>query len=128
MAMPAGAPKDPLLTGLPPLLRPVPGGQTTMGVTAEQLLRAIFEAVSPAQPERAPKTSLVQVVRDLKVTASELGQTKEQVDTFLLGTWPVKNSEWLIYVKKMAAQKTPVRPPYHWWRHGCKDDYGQRRP
>lgn len=116
---------NPQMQGLPTFLLPVPGGTTTIGMTQEQLMRAVMETISPTKPERA-LAAPEKVVRALKNTASELGQNKEVVETFLLGKWPVKNSEYEVFVKTLREQKQKVRPPYHWWRYGQKEDYEKR--
>lgn len=108
--------------GLPTFLLPVPGGTTTTGVTFDQLMLAIQETLSPGKPERA-LAAPDKIVRALKYTASELGQSKEQVETFLLGKWPVKNSEFEIYVKTLREQGIKVHAPFHWWQRGMKADY-----
>ena len=116
---------DPVLAGLPTFLLPVPGGQTLFGLSAGQLLQSIFESINPQKPELAARAP-DKVVRALSNTASELGQNKELIETFLLGRWPVTNAEYEVFVKKMQAQKQKIRPPFHWWRYGRQDDYEKR--
>ncbi|MEC7583320.1 MAG: SUMF1/EgtB/PvdO family nonheme iron enzyme [Planctomycetota bacterium] len=112
-------------TGLPTFLLEVPGGPTWMGIEKDQLLKVVRETVNPRRPELADKAPN-RVKKWLKNTASELGRKQIIVDRFLLGKWPVTNGEYLVFVDKMKALGTPVRPPFHWWRIGRKDDYDNR--
>ena len=122
-AEPVPAPDVP--TGLPSFLLEVPGGPTWVGIEKDQLLKVVRETVNPRRPELADKAPN-RVKSGLKNTASELGRQQILVDRFLLGKWPVTNGEYLVFVKKMKALGTPVRPPFHWWRIGRKDDYDNK--
>jgi formylglycine-generating enzyme required for sulfatase activity len=113
------------LKGLPTFLLPVPGGRTTVGLTTEQLVQAVCEALNPRRPELAPRDAGA-VRKLLGNTASELGKDQVDVPSFLLGKWPVTNKEYEVFVKKMGAIGTKVKPPFHWWRYGRKDDYDKR--
>jgi formylglycine-generating enzyme required for sulfatase activity len=112
---------------LPTFLLPVPGGTVRMGMTIEQLIDVICETLNPRKPELALKET-DKISRGLAQTSSELGQEQRSVPTFLLGKWPVTNKEYAIFVKKMAAIGTKVKPPFHWWRYGREDDYNAKIP
>lgn len=117
-AQPAGAPAPGVPEGVPDFLKPVPAGQVWLGLTADKLLEAASQAVSPANPDRAEPNKLT---RALKYSASALGHTKASLEPFLLGKWQVTNKEYENYVKL-----TKSRFPFHWWRYGRKDDYEAR--
>jgi formylglycine-generating enzyme required for sulfatase activity len=104
--------------GVPDFLKPVPGGQVWLGLSAEKLLEVASQAVSPANPDRAEAKKLE---RALKYSASALGRTRATVEPFLLGKWQVTNKEYENYIKL-----TKSRFPFHWWRFGRKDDYEAR--
>jgi formylglycine-generating enzyme required for sulfatase activity len=128
-AQTASAPQkddDLQLAGLPPFLLPVPGGPVEMGLSAEELLTIVAQAVSPIRPEHATKQPPDKIRRALKNSVSELGKRGEAVPTFLLGKWKVLNREYEPYVRKMLAAGQDVKPPFHWWRFGRKDDYDQQ--
>lgn len=118
---------DPRTMGLPPFLLPVPGGNVTIGLTAEQLVNAACQAVSPMKPANATR-SPEPLLKALKRTASTLGQRKVHVDPFLLGKWPVKCSEYEAYVAHKRANKMKVRPPFVWWRVGAKANFEEKLP
>ncbi len=109
--------------GLPTFLLPVPGGETWVGLSSEDLLRACAESANPRNPKNAADHIMKRLLTN---TASELGRSKVPVPTFLLGKWPVKNREFRVFVEKMKALGTPVKPPFHWWREGCEEDYNNR--
>jgi formylglycine-generating enzyme required for sulfatase activity len=101
------------LRGLPTFLLPVPAGRVTMGMTTEQLLQAVYEAVNPRRPELAARDAAA-VRKPLVNTLSELGQ---QCSTpVLLGKWPVTNVEFEAFIGKMKKLGHKEKPPFHWWR------------
>lgn len=106
--------------GLPPFLLQVPAGDVWLGLTPEQLVEMAVQSVNPDDPASAAKETK-KVERNLRQTASALGHTKEPVDAFYLGKWPITNKEYEVFVKQ-----TGHRFPFHWWRYGCKDDYAKR--
>jgi formylglycine-generating enzyme required for sulfatase activity len=112
--------------GLPPFLLPVPPGTVEVGLTAEQFIDACCQAIFPSKPKIASTFAPEKFVTAMKRSASLLGRKKVQVDGFLLGKWPVTNGEYEQYVNVRRANKSEVRPPYHWWRFAREDDYKQR--
>jgi len=126
-AAPAAPAADPRLEGLPSFLLPVPGGLVEIGLTAEELVNTASECVSPRKPANAVRAP-EKFVTALRRTASTLGSRKVQVETYLLGKWPVKNSEYEEFVRHQRQRKAKVRPPYHWWRYGQKPHYEQTLP
>ncbi|MEY3160794.1 MAG: hypothetical protein RIT25_785 [Planctomycetota bacterium] len=117
-AQPAVAPVPGVPEGVPDFLKPVPAGQVWLGLTADKMLEAAAQAVSPSNPDRAEANKLA---RALKYSASALGRTRVSVEPFLLGKWQVTNKEYENFVKL-----TKSRFPFHWWRYGRKDDYEAR--
>ena len=115
----------PSTEGLPSFLLPVPAGSVQMGMTIDQLIQAACEAINPRRPELALKEPDRLALR-LRQTASQLGQERRDVPAFLLGKWPAKNGEYQRFLETMAKQGVKVRPPFHWWRYGKKDDYDQK--
>lgn len=112
------------LVGLPAFLLAVPGGPVQVGLTAEQLVAAACQSVSPIKPELAPRYT-EKMVRAMRLCSSMLGQQQVTVDTFLLGKAPITNAQYEVYVKAMTARGTPVRMPFHWWSEGCLEDYNK---
>jgi formylglycine-generating enzyme required for sulfatase activity len=122
----AAAPAIPT-EGLPTFLLPVPAGKVQIGMTIDQLVEAASQAMSPRRPELALRDSeREKLARNLRNTASQLGQETRDVPAFLLGKWPVKNREYKAFLEKMAESGKKARPPFHWWRYGRKDDYDQK--
>jgi len=122
------APADPRAQGLPPFLLTVPGGTVQIGLTAEDLVKVACETASPDKPQIAPKIAPKPIAKALRNSASALGRERIHVDTFLLGKWLVKNSEYEVYVKQMRAQGKRIRVPFHWWRYGRPDDFNLKLP
>ncbi len=113
--------------GLPTFLLPVPAGHVQIGMTTEQLVEAACQALSPRRPELALRESeREKLARALRYTASQLGQETRELPAFLLGKWPVKNKEYKAFLEKMTQSGKKMRPPFHWWRYGRKDDYDQK--
>jgi formylglycine-generating enzyme required for sulfatase activity len=121
----ADAPND-VLRGLPAFLLPVPGGTVEMGLSSEALIQASCQAANPLRPADAPKAALEKLQTAMRLTSLSLGVRKVQVEGFLLGKWPVKNSEYEAYVLARRAAGHKVRVPYHWWRYGKQDDFKSR--
>ena len=118
----ATAPAAATAVGLPSFLLPVPAGKVQMGMTIEQLVGAASQAINPRRPDQAAK-EVEKLALRLRQTASQLGMETRDVPEFLLGNSPVTNKQWKAYMERMAANGVKVRPPFHWWRYGRKDDY-----
>lgn len=121
----SGAASNDDLLGLPSFLLPVPAGTVEMGVDVDALVEACAQAVFPMRPDQAHVIAKEKFVTALRRSVSMLGRKKVDVDGFLLGKWPVKNSEYQVYVDRMRQEKKKVRPPFHWWRWGCEADYNK---
>jgi formylglycine-generating enzyme required for sulfatase activity len=120
----APAAADDLTKGLPAFLHLVPAGQVDVGITAAAMVEAACQTVNSTRPELAAK-SPDKVQKAMRNSASALGRKKVHVETFLLGRWPVKCVEYEVFVAQMLANKTPVRPPFGWWRYGKAEDYNK---
>lgn len=123
---PATPAADPRLEGLPSFLLPVEGGTVTIGMTAEQLIRAACEASFSSRPDVALKTSASAVETAMRRSMQTLGRVTVDVEPFLLAKWPVKNAEYEVFVTESRREGSglkAVRPPFHWWRYGCPKDY-----
>lgn len=121
----SGAAANDDLMGLPSFLLPVPGGAVEMGADVDAFVRACAEAVFPMRPEQAHVIAKEKFVTALRRSVSFLGRRKVDVEGFLLGKWPVKNSEFQVYVDRLRQANQKVRPPFHWWRWGCEEDYNK---
>ncbi|MCA8974818.1 MAG: SUMF1/EgtB/PvdO family nonheme iron enzyme [Planctomycetes bacterium] len=67
----------------------------------------------------------------MRRTASALGPVEIDLPEFLLGKWPVKNSEYELFVARSRDPENgmrAVRPPFLWWKLGAKKDYEERLP
>jgi formylglycine-generating enzyme required for sulfatase activity len=113
------------LEGLPAFLLKVPGGSVWMGVEPDDFLQSVAEAVVSFRPENAHVEATEKFVKAMTKSISMLGRQKVDVRGFLLGKWPVKNSEYQVYVDQLRAAGEKVRPPFLWWRWGCVDDYNK---
>lgn len=122
------APAADVLEGLPPFLVPVPGGTVQMGLTAQSLIGAASQVVSPTRPQMAARIASKQLQEALGRSASLLGQRKVDVATFLLGQTPVTSAQWDSYLNLRRQRGEKVRPPFHWWKVGCPDDYAKALP
>ena len=114
--------------GLPAFLLPVPGGKVEIGLTAEDLINAACQASMPSRPEMAVRSSAKAVENAMKRSASTLGRREVEVEPFLLARWPVKNSEYEVFVARSRQEGSgmkPVRPPFGWWRLGRQDHYNE---
>ncbi|MEO6593351.1 MAG: SUMF1/EgtB/PvdO family nonheme iron enzyme, partial [Planctomycetota bacterium] len=125
-AIGSGAAKDDV-DGLPSFLLPVPGGTVEMGLEVDAFVAACSQAVYPSNPKEAVRVAKDKLLLAMARTVSTIGRRSVTVEGFYLGKWPVKNSEYQLFVDHRRAAGQHVRPPYHWWRHGCKDDYERRR-
>ena len=67
----------------------------------------------PAIAHKAAKDKFIQAMRR---SASIIGRKQVHVDTFYLGKWPVKNSEYQVFVDAERAAGREIRAPMHWWR------------
>ncbi len=126
---PAPSGDDLPYVGLPTFLREVPGGSVTMGLTTDQLFHAACQVSFPRRPDKALEVAEKNVETAMRRSLSMLGRQQVDVDTFLLAEWPVKNSEYEVFVALSRAEGTslaPVKPPFGWWRYGRKDDYEKR--
>ncbi|HEX5052008.1 MAG TPA: SUMF1/EgtB/PvdO family nonheme iron enzyme [Planctomycetota bacterium] len=117
---------DARLNGLPSFLLPVPGGAVDVGLPAGPFVEASCEAAFPVKPAMALKAASEKLKGVLWRSASVLGRRKVVVDDFLLSRWPVKNSEYEVFVAQRRQQGRKIRAPYHWWRFGREDDYNSK--
>lgn len=120
------APADDVTAGLPKFLKLVPGGKVELGLTTDEFADAAQQVVFPSRPEMAVKMSEEKVKRALRQAASLLGRQAVQVDTYLLGEFPVTNAQYAIFIEEMRKLGKKVRPPFHWWRFGREDDYNAK--
>lgn len=117
---------DTQFAGLPTFLLLVPGGTVEMGLEAAPFLAAASQVVVPAKPETAAKISPTKLAEAMRRSASILGHRKVEVAPFLLGRYPVKNSEYEPYVASRRKAGAKMRPPFHWWRFGRADSYNEK--
>ncbi|MCK5941189.1 MAG: SUMF1/EgtB/PvdO family nonheme iron enzyme, partial [Planctomycetes bacterium] len=113
---------------LPSFLLKVPGGEVQMGMEVEAFVQACAEAAFEFNPDIAHKAATDKFVQAMRRSSSMLGRKKVHVDTFYLGKWPVKNSEYVVFVDAERAAKRDIRPPMHWWREGDKQAYEKALP
>lgn len=111
--------------GLPAFLLPVPAGPVLMGMEVDRFVDACSEAAYYYNPKIAHIQAEDKFKTAMRRSSSMIGRRSEQVAEYYLGKWPVKNSEYLVFVDKMRAAGVDVRPPFHWWRYGCPDHYNQ---
>ncbi|MFK7742261.1 MAG: formylglycine-generating enzyme family protein [Planctomycetota bacterium] len=122
----AGAGQKDDIPGLPSFLLKVPGGKVKAGLEVDAFIKAASEAAFEFNPDQAVKAAKVKLIQNMRRTGASLGRKEVEVETFYLGKWPVKNSEYATFVEAMQKAKIEIRVPYHWWRYGCKDDYEKR--
>lgn len=97
-----------------PDLLPVPGGKVSLGSSAAELLE-VANGYYPMRPRSQKK-----LLRNL---VSELGDADVTVAPFLLHREVVTNEQYLCFV-----EATGHRFPFHWWKYGRHDDWGERMP
>lgn len=114
--------------GLPTFLLKVPGGDVLMGMPIDTFVEASSQAVYPFNPKFAYRDAAKNFATAMRRSSSMIGRKPVAVDTFFLGKWPVKNSEYIIFVDKRRAAQVDVRPPLHWWQYGCKEDFNAHLP
>jgi formylglycine-generating enzyme required for sulfatase activity len=101
-------PTDMLLVGVEGAKGTVP-----MGTSSKEALKwATF--FSPHNDKLALKS--------LKNTGSELGEADINVEPFYMSRFAVTNEQYFRFVKA-----TNARFPFHWWKHGAKDDFEAHR-
>lgn len=122
---PAAAPIPKAPEGLPKFLLLVPAGSVEMGLTADMLMNAAAQIISPMkpQPEAAAKISPENMKTALERGARCLGRHKVDVPAFLLAEWPVKCVEYEAYIQQRLKDGVKIRPPFHWWRDGREDHF-----
>jgi formylglycine-generating enzyme required for sulfatase activity len=113
---------------LPSFLLKVPGGDVAVGMEIDDFVDACAQAAFEFNPAIAHKAAKDKFVQAMRRSASVIGRKQVPVETFYLGKWPVKNSEYLTFVEAERAAKRDIRPPMHWWREGAKDDYEKTLP
>ena len=116
------------LGGLPPFLLKVPSGEVLMGMDIDQFVQACSEAAYQYDPKNAYKNAAKKLAEAMRRSSSVIGRKSVPVDTFFLGKWPVKNSEYRTFVDARRAAKIDIRPPLHWWMNGCPKDYAEHLP
>jgi formylglycine-generating enzyme required for sulfatase activity len=113
---------------LPIFLLKVPGGTAQMGLPVREFVKACSQAVYPFNPKRAHRDASEKFKTTLRQSASMLGRKAVHVEPFYLSKWPVKNSEYVVYIDKLRQAKVDITPPLHWWRDGCPEDYAEHLP
>jgi len=114
--------------GLPEFLLKVPAGAVQMGMPVDEFVKACSQAVYPFNPKLAHRDAAQNFATTMELSASMLGRKKVPVEAFYLSKWPVKNSEFAVYIDKLRQAKVDVCPPLHWWRDGCPDDFQKHLP
>ena len=112
--------------GLPTFLLKVPAGDVLMGMEVDAFVDACSQAAYPYDPKNAYKQAEEKFITTMRRSSSVLGRKQVTVPEFYLGKWPVKNSEYVVHVERLRAANDKIRPPFHWWRYGCEDDYNKR--
>jgi formylglycine-generating enzyme required for sulfatase activity len=124
----AAAADDTALAGLPSFLLLVPAGPVQMGLEAEMLVTAACQAALPSKPEIAAEVSKATVGTNMKRSVSVLGMRTVHQPAFLLAKLPITNGQYLAFFEAQRAAGKKVRPPFHWWRIGCREDYDKKLP
>lgn len=111
--------------GLPEFLILVPGGTIEVGLTADALLNAAAQVVSPTRPQPAiaAKVATETYLTAVRRTMSAFGRRKVDVEPFLLARSPVTCAQYDAILKQRRAQGQKLRAPWHEWRYGRKDHY-----
>jgi formylglycine-generating enzyme required for sulfatase activity len=120
--------KNDTVSGLPKFLLKVPSGNVLMGMPVETFIEACSQAAYPFNPKFAYRDATKNLATAMRRSSSVIGRKPVPVDTFFLGKWPVKNSEYITYVDQRRAAKVDIRPPLHWWKDGCPEDYEEHLP
>ncbi|MEC7724832.1 MAG: hypothetical protein VYD05_04915, partial [Planctomycetota bacterium] len=113
---------------LPAFLLKVPAGDVAMGMEVDAFVQACAEAAFEFNPAKAHVAAKAKFIQAMRRSASVIGRKTRTVPTFYLGKWPVKNSEYQVFVDAERAAGRDVRPPMHWWREGAKDEYEKALP
>ncbi|MEC8651175.1 MAG: SUMF1/EgtB/PvdO family nonheme iron enzyme [Planctomycetota bacterium] len=113
---------------LPSFLLKVPAGDVAMGMEVDAFVQACAEAAFEFNPAKAHVAAKAKFIQAMRRSASVIGRKTRTVPTFYLGKWPVKNSEYQVFVDAERAAGRDVRPPMHWWREGAKDEYEKALP
>lgn len=113
---------------LPSFLLKVPGGNVLVGMEIDAFVDACAQAAFEFKPAIAHKAAKEKFIQAMRRSASVIGRKQVPVETFYLGKWPVKNSEYQVFVDAERAAGRDVRPPMHWWREGMKDAYEEALP
>jgi formylglycine-generating enzyme required for sulfatase activity len=111
---------------LPGFLLKVPGGTVLVGMEIDPFANACAQAAYSFDWKNAYKNAAEKYKTALRRSSSMIGRKQYQVEEFYLSKWPVKNSEYIVFVNDRRADGEEVRPPYHWWRYGCEKDYEER--
>ncbi|MBL8753466.1 MAG: SUMF1/EgtB/PvdO family nonheme iron enzyme [Planctomycetes bacterium] len=114
------------VAGLPPFLLMVPGGTVRMGLDAERFIAAASQVVNQAQPDKAASIAPAKLTEVMRRSASTLGPREVKVESFLLGKWNVKCSEYDLHVSAMRKAGVKQRAPFLQWSVGRKDDLEKR--
>jgi formylglycine-generating enzyme required for sulfatase activity len=111
---------------LPGFLLKVPAGTVLVGMEVDPFANACAQAAYSFDWNNAHKNAAEKYKTALRRSSSMIGRKQYQVPEFYLSKWPVKNSEYIVFVNSQRAAGVEVRPPYHWWRYGCEKDYEER--
>ena len=126
--LPQSEPATPNDDTLPSFLLKVPAGQVAVGMEVDDFVQACAEAAFEFNPSIAHKAATQKFVQAMRRSASMIGRKQVPLPTFYLGKWPVKNSEYEVFVRAERAAGRGIRPPLHWWREGAKDEYEKALP
>ena len=113
---------------LPSFLLKVPAGDVAVGLEIDAFVTACAEAAFEFKPEVAHKAAPQKFITAMRRSASMIGRKQIAVPTFYLGKWPVKNSEYEVFVNAERAAGRDIRPPMHWWKDGDKEAYEKALP
>ena len=104
--------KNDTVSGLPTFLLKVPSGNVLMGMPVETFIEACSQAVYPFNPKFAYRDATKNLATAMRRSSSVIGRKPVPVDTFFLGKWPVKNSEYITYVdQRRAARELDAKGP-----------------
>lgn len=111
---------------LPGFLLKVPAGTVQVGLAVDVFADACAQAAYSFDWKNAYKNAADKYQTALRRSSSIIGRKPYTVEEFYLAKWPVKNSEYLVFVDSRRAAGVDVRPPFHWWRYGCEEDFNKR--